>query len=283
MLPSVRTAGSRVDYETLESNPPRSGRSRDSYSHMANNGHRYERFNGRSEGANKLLFYLRRILRYPQMDWDYTLTQMTMLLYNPSRVYKMTSWRNQTKNQWARDDPAFMVLLVLFMSAASLAYGLALGDARITTLIRLVALNVGLFLGFGALLATFGWWVSNAFFRTRHSHSADHQQVEWLYAFDIHCNAFFPMFVLLYVAQYLLLPLVTGQSVLSTVLANTLYGFAFSYYHYVSFLGYMYLPFLDSSKVTSMLYPIAAIVVLHVVLAAINVNVARLTLSFFFE
>ncbi|KAL2936313.1 Protein unc-50-like protein [Bienertia sinuspersici] len=25
------------------------------------------------------------------------------------------------------------------------------------------------------------------------------QRVEWLYAFDVHCNSFFPLFVLLYV------------------------------------------------------------------------------------
>ena len=32
-------------------------------------------------------------------------------------------------------------------------------------------------------------------------------QVEWLHAFDIHCNAFFPLFLLLYVVQYMLLPI----------------------------------------------------------------------------
>ena len=31
-------------------------------------------------------------------------------------------------------------------------------------------------------------------------------QVEWMYAFDIHCNSFFPLFLLLYVLQFFLLP-----------------------------------------------------------------------------
>ncbi len=64
------------------------------------------------------------------------------------------------------------------------------------------------------------------------------QEVEWLYAFDIHCNGFFPMFVLLFVAQFFLAPLLLSPDFLATVLANTLYAAAFAYYHYITFLGY---------------------------------------------
>lgn len=31
------------------------------------------------------------------------------LCLDPKRVYKNTSYHKQTKNQWARDDPAFTV------------------------------------------------------------------------------------------------------------------------------------------------------------------------------
>ncbi len=33
------------------------------------------------------------------------------------------------------------------------------------------------------------------------------QRVEWLYAFDVHCNGFFPLYVLLYVVQFFLTPI----------------------------------------------------------------------------
>jgi hypothetical protein len=62
--------------------------------------------------------------------------------------------------------------------------------------------------------------------------------VEWLYAFDVHCNAFFPVYLLLYVVQFYLSPLLLARSMIATLLANTLYFVAFAYYHYVSFLGY---------------------------------------------
>ena len=64
------------------------------------------------------------------------------------------------------------------------------------------------------------------------------QEVEWLYTFDIHCNGFFPLFIILYVAQYYLAPFIMGDDFLSLFVANSLYAMAFAYYHYVSFLGY---------------------------------------------
>jgi hypothetical protein len=43
-----------------------------------------------------------------------------------------------------------------------------------------------------------------------HSHAVE-QRVEWLYAFDIHCNAFFPLFIMLYVVQLILSPILLAQ------------------------------------------------------------------------
>jgi hypothetical protein len=66
------------------------------------------------------------------------------------------------------------------------------------------------------------------------------QEVEWLYAFDIHCNAYFPLFMLLYVGQYILLPvLLMESSYLAVIISNTLYAVAFIYYFYVTFRGFV--------------------------------------------
>jgi len=37
------------------------------------------------------------------------------------------------------------------------------------------------------------------------------QRVEWLYAFDIHCNSFFPLFIMLYVVQLILSPILLAN------------------------------------------------------------------------
>jgi hypothetical protein len=36
--------------------------------------------------------------------------------------YRHTSYQKQTKNQWARDDPAFVVVCCLLLAGASAAY-----------------------------------------------------------------------------------------------------------------------------------------------------------------
>jgi len=72
------------------------------------------------------------------------------------------------------------------------------------------------------------------------------QSVEWLYAFDIHLNSFFPLWVLLYVLQFfLLIPILAyPTSFVSTFFANTLYLIAGIDYYYITFLGYTGTPFL---------------------------------------
>lgn len=74
-------------------------------------------------------------------------------------------------------------------------------------------------------------------------------QVEWLYAFDIHCNAFFLFFLIAYVGQFFLLPPLLSTSFVSLVLSNSLHALAISVYFYVTHLGYRALPFLRRTEV----------------------------------
>lgn len=59
--------------------------------------------------------YLARVADYRQMDLDATFYQMVTLCAQPSKVYKSAYYRKQTKNRWARDDPAFAVIQLLFL------------------------------------------------------------------------------------------------------------------------------------------------------------------------
>ena len=85
-----------------------------------------------SSSRNKLLDagrfpdYMRRLCDIKQMDFEATFDQLLMLLsFDPSRVYTSFYYRKQTKNQWARDDPAFVVVEAAFVAIAGLAYAVA--------------------------------------------------------------------------------------------------------------------------------------------------------------
>ena len=59
--------------------------------------------------------YLRRLLHFRQMDFEFAVWQMLYLFTSPQRVYRNFHYRKQTKDQWARDDPAFLVLLGVWL------------------------------------------------------------------------------------------------------------------------------------------------------------------------
>lgn len=97
--------------------------------------------------------------------------------------------------------------------------------------------------------------LANKYMRQYHSHSVE-QEVEWLYSFDVHANAFFCSFLITYVLQvcyfieiaianfkhvfwqYFLLPFLLGRAIISCILSNTLYALATIWYAYITHLGY---------------------------------------------
>eukprot|EP00271_Cylindrocystis_brebissonii_P023505 TRINITY_DN9783_c0_g1_i3.p1 TRINITY_DN9783_c0_g1~~TRINITY_DN9783_c0_g1_i3.p1 ORF type:complete len:242 (+),score=34.66 TRINITY_DN9783_c0_g1_i3:304-1029(+) len=184
--------------------------------------------------------YLRRIVKWRQMDVEYSFWQMLYLCISPKVVYQHTKYHKQTKNQWARDDPAFVVIVSFFIAvsamAFSTAYGRSIAQAGVTVL-SVVLLD---FLLVGIALASLCCFLSNQYLREEASgqtHAVE-QRVEWLYSFDVHCNSYFPLFLLLYVLQYFLSPLLLAPGFVPALLSNLLYALAFSYYHYINFLGY---------------------------------------------
>ena len=66
--------------------------------------------------------YLRRIVKYKQMDFEYSFWLMLQLCVSPKTAYRHTTYHKQTKNRWSRDDPAFVVICSLFMAVSASAY-----------------------------------------------------------------------------------------------------------------------------------------------------------------
>ena len=48
---------------------------------------------------------------------------MLLLMVNPKKVYTFSQYRHRMKKQWARDDPAFLIVLTFFILVTSIAYG----------------------------------------------------------------------------------------------------------------------------------------------------------------
>ena len=250
-----------------------------SHSHSHNNSHNHnhnnhtKRTSSSNSSSNSNInmtpaVYLQRLLDVSQMDIQSALDQMKSLLL-PSKmnsVYKMAYYRKQTKDHWARDDPAFVAIQIAMLVVASLAYAIAFrSDSLLTNYIYFLIHSVGVnYALFGVIVASVGRFIANS--HLNHSNPSAHvsasasasangnasgsagmpekrsyyaqQSVEFMYAFDVHCNAFFFLFTCAYGVQFFLLPVVLGKGFVSFLLSNMLYSIGFFGYFYITHLGY---------------------------------------------
>ncbi|KAK9690944.1 hypothetical protein RND81_09G165400 [Saponaria officinalis] len=226
--------------------------------------------------------YLRRIVKWQQMDIEYTFWQMLHLCTSPKVVYQHTKYHKQTKNQWARDDPAFVVICSLLLTVTTVAYCAAYDHSAAHAVYVVLSVLLFHFIIAGAVLATCCWFLTNNYLREEAPNSyVVEQRVEWLYAFDVHCNSFFPMFVLLYVIHYFMSPLLLAHGFIPVLLSNLLFMVAVSYYHYLNFLGYDVLPFLE--RTTFFLYPIGIVIILSPILILSGFNPSRYVMNMYFS
>ncbi|KAJ2778188.1 hypothetical protein H4R18_004758 [Coemansia javaensis] len=220
----------------------------------------------------------RRAASWRQLDFEFAAWQMMHLLVQPRHVYRSIYYHKQTKNQWARDDPAFMVLQALGIVAATAAYA-AIGGVGAAGFARaLVPLLVVNYAVAGAAVATVTWAVANRFLRHQNVHAAD-QRVEWQYALDVHCNAFFVFFAAAYVVQLLFLPLLMRTSWISLFVGNSLFALAAAAYVYITYLGFRALPFLHRQEL--FLFPLPLVAAAYLV-SLFGFNVSHHLVDYYF-
>nr|XP_055098058.1 protein unc-50 homolog isoform X3 [Symphalangus syndactylus] len=104
--------------------------------------------------------YLRRLFRFRQMDFEFAAWQMLYLFTSPQRVYRNFHYRKQTKDQWARDDPAFLVLLSIWLCVSTIGFGFVLDMGFFETIKLLLWVVLIDCVGVGLLIATLMWEAS---------------------------------------------------------------------------------------------------------------------------
>ncbi|KAJ1628425.1 UNC-50 [Pavlovales sp. CCMP2436] len=247
---------------------------------------------GRYRGVG-LQEYVHRIVNFrEQCDFEYTFCTMLWLCIDPRRVYRNAEYHSRTKHQWARDDPGFIVVMVGLIVCSTTAWSLALGQWSVVSWVCNIAYEVLVdFVGLGLVAAGIAWLVTSGRAvagsgerDSLESHGeeeyAQAQQLEFAYAFDVHCNSYFPLFLMLHVLHYLLLPLLLGSGHLSGLLSCSLYFWAVSYYTYLTFLGYNALPFLRHTEF--IILPIGAFAILAILGVVVRFNPTVSSTQFFF-
>jgi len=227
--------------------------------------------------AAKRYKYLRRIFHFRHMDFEFALWQMLSLFYKPQQVYRNFQYRKETKAQFARDDPAFLVLLSAWLIITSAGFSLVLGIHFYGFLKFLLYVIFVDMVGVGLVIATALWYISNTFLLKPGGKDVD---VEWGFCFDVHLNAFFPILVILHFVQlFVYHPLIERDWFISTMFGNTLWLVALSYYSYITFLGYSSLNILN--RTNYFLAPLTILVVFYILSLALNWNLSRSLMDFY--
>lgn len=205
---------------------------------------------------------LRRLYKTPKnLDFETATWEMVNLVLKPRKAFRSFYYQHQTKHQWARDDPSFFILQVGLLILSSMVWSIVYGHSLLGFIKMMLNMVFVDFFLFGFVIATSFWLILN---RPRFKfRSATESQVEWAYCFDVHCNAFLIIWVLLYFLQFLLLPLIKLHRWIGLFVGNTLYCLAFGHYFILTFYGYSQLPFLK--KINFILFPALAFAVLYLV------------------
>lgn len=229
----------------------------------------------RMTAGAKLSRYFRRLVRFKQMDFEFAVWQMIYLLVKPQKVYRNCMYRKRTKDQWARDDPAFLVLLALSLALSSILFAVVMSLSFfgfIKFFLWVVFVDC---IGVGLVIATILWVVSNNYLRR-----IDDQDVEWGYCFDVHLNAFFPMLMLLHVLMPLTYStLINYDAFMPRFFGNTIWFVAIVYYIYITFLGYTALPILKNTHI--FFYPITFLFIFYIATVTAGWNISRTAFKFY--
>lgn len=184
---------------------------------------------------------LKRLFRFSHMDFEHAIWELGMLLVVPRKVYRQVYYHKQTKDTWARDDPALLILLCAMILFSGISWSIIKHYSVLQSIGLCLTMLLRDFLLCSLLAASAIWLLTNTFLTSRGLHSP---KLEWAYAFDLHCNGFVAIFSWLYVTQLFLLPLITGQKWISLFVGNTIYFVAIVQYFYIVYLGLSALPFL---------------------------------------
>merc|ERR550532_441970 len=251
--------------------------------------------------AAKRYKYLRRIFHFRQMDFEFAIWQMLYLFYKPQNVYRNFQYRKvefennirqrqsrikstlskiifqETKAQFARDDPAFLVLLAALLLVSTAGFSFVLGIhvwGFIKFLLYVIFVDL---IGVGLVIATCLWYVSNKFLLKP---TIREQDVEWGFCFDVHLNAFIPILVILHFVQlFIYHAIIEKDMFIATLLGNSMWLLALSYYIYITFLGYSSLNML--TRTHYFLAPLTILAVFYLFTLCLNWNLSNSLMYFY--
>ena len=226
--------------------------------------------------------------------------QLVTACTSPADLYRLAQRRRQARaisqggaSARGAADASVAIAMCALSAGSAVAWGVAYEVTSPSELAFLALWAAFQFLATSAAVATACWTIANRLCAPQTLPHSIMQQVEWLYAWDVACAAFVPLFLCLDVAQFVLLPLVlapeSGVAVgvvgvfaekwISAVVANAIYGIAGVLFWHSIFRGLVELTFVR--RATIFLMPGLVCACAGTVCIVFQVNIANILLRAF--
>lgn len=141
------------------------------------------------------------------------------------------------KNQWARDDPGFVLVILLNIIITCFSYCFAFG--RMDQLFHLIFQHFFVyFLLVGGVVSFSLRYLIEKYYKNEDLTMNKIQSIEFFYAFDIHSNSFVPFYFLSWSLKFVLLFLLVNDTITSLIIGNSLYAAGCIMYVRVTVMGY---------------------------------------------
>ena len=218
--------------------------------------------------------FMKKFYHFKQIDYYFAYMNI-IYCFSPINLAEMAKTRKHLKNKYARDDPGFLLILIINLFISSICFNLTLGKFGLFKVFHIFFLQTfGMLILFGLIIAL----ISKIFFDNYLTASAS-QSIEYTHAFDIHTNSFVTFYFFSIIIPYFLLPICGKDNKFFQIfISNVLFFYGILYYFYVSYVEYFSLPFIKKNQKISGFF--FGIIILFFVFNLLKINAFKLFLFY---
>ena len=188
--------------------------------------------------------FMKKFYHFRQIDYYFAYMNI-LYCFSPINLAEMSKTRKHLKNKYSRDDPGFLLIVIINLFIASICFNLTLDNFSFLKIFHIFFLQTfGMLILFGLIIAL----ICKLFFDNYLTASSS-QSIEYTHAFDIHTNSFVTFYFFSIIIPYFLIPICGKDNKFYQIfISNVLFFYGILYYFYVSYVEYFSLPFIKKSQ-----------------------------------
>ena len=146
--------------------------------------------------------FMKKFYHFKQIDYYFAYMNI-LYCFSPINLAEMAKTRKHLKNKYARDDPGFLLIIIINLFISSICFNITLDKFSFWKIFHIFFLQTFVMLILSGLIIAL---ISKIFFDNYLTVSPS-QSVEYTHAFDIHTNSFVTFYFFSIIINYFLLPI----------------------------------------------------------------------------